>query len=486
MKNSSFQLKYLFLTVLLIGFGSRATAETTKLSGNAPSYAGEEIIFYSYSNMISFREIQLGTCIVNDSGLFECSIDLDETRLIFTNLGIYNCFLYAEPGYYYELKLPEKRKKTDAEAMNPYFENISIHLVVKIKGSGKNQELPDAGQELNFIIRTFNDSFYPYYYKYVINAIAYQPDRKEIDKVIAALNEPYSEYDQPYFKEYLDYRTGLLEHHAAQRGNREIIDDYFSGRPFLQYNPAFMELFNEIFTDYFELYIKENPESNLYFIVNRERSLDKLRDLIKKDKSLSDETMQELVIIKSLYDAFYDARFSKSSIIMLMDSINAETEIEFHQLILSDIKYEITKLAIGFEPPPFELYNHDSTLISLNDFQGEYVYLGFCNSFSYACIKEFELLKDMNSRYEQYLKIVTILIDDSFETMRNLVESNNYSWTFLHYSNNPEILDDYDIKGYPTYFLIDKDGKLMASPATSPAEGFERFMFSILRSRNEF
>ena len=170
---------------------------------------------------------------------------------------------------------------------------------------------------------------------------------------------------------------------------------------------------------------------------------------------------------------------------MLMDSLQAETEIEYHQMVLSDIKYEITKLAIGFEPPPFELYDHDSTLISLNDFQGEYVYLGFCNSFSYACIKEFELLKDMNSRFEPYLKIVTILIDDSFETMQNLVQSNNYSWKFLHYSHYPEILDDYDIKGYPTYFLIDKNGKLLASPAISPAEGFERFIFNILRSRGE-
>jgi len=66
------------------------------------------------------------------------------------------------------------------------------------------------------------------------------------------------------------------------------------------------------------------------------------------------------------------------------------------------------------------------------------------------------------------------------------MESNNYSWTFLHYSHSPEILDDYDIKGYPTYFLIDKDGKLLASPAISPAEGFERFIFNILRSRKEF
>ena len=86
MKHASFLVKYFFLSVLQFSFGTRVTAKTTSLRGNAPSYAGEEIEFYSYSNMISFREVQLGTCIVNDSGLFECLINLDETRLIFTNL----------------------------------------------------------------------------------------------------------------------------------------------------------------------------------------------------------------------------------------------------------------------------------------------------------------------------------------------------------------------------------------------------------------
>jgi len=464
MAHSFFPVKYLFITMLLSGAISFINAEKVYLNGKAPSYAGEEIVFYSYSNMISFREVKMTGCTVNDSGFFECQIDLEKTRLVFTNLGIYNCFFYAEPGYHYELKLPEKRNKTEAEAMNPYFEDISIHLVVKVTASGENQQLPEAGQELNFMIRTFNDTFYPYYFKYVISAVSYQPDRREIEKVIEAVTTPYAGYDKPFFNEYMKYRIGLLEHYAAKKDIRVIINEYFNGSRFLQYNPAFMELFNTIFTDYFDFYMSENPGSNLISIVNRERSLDKLRDLIRKDKSLSDKSMQELVIIKSLYDAFYSDQFSKSAIIMLMDSLHAETGIEFHKMILADIKYEITKLAIGYKPPPFELYSYDSSLVRLQDFEGEYVYLGFCNSFSYSCIKEFELLKDMNSRFENYLKIVTILIDDSFEAMQNLVESNNYDWVFLHYSFLPEILDDYDIKAYPTYFLIDKDGRLLASP----------------------
>ncbi len=40
---------------------------------------------------------------------------------------------------------------------------------------------------------------------------------------------------------------------------------------------------------------------------------------------------------------------------------------------------------------------------------GEYVYLNFCNSFSYYCIKEYEYLKILQQRLQGQVKIVTIL-----------------------------------------------------------------------------
>jgi len=49
----------------------------------------------------------------------------------------------------------------------------------------------------------------------------------------------------------------------------------------------------------------------------------------------------------------------------------------------------------------------------------------------------------------------------------------------------PEVLKEYDIRAFPTYFLIGPDGKLILSPAPSPAEDFEQRLFEIMKARGD-
>lgn len=483
-------LMKLFKSILLLLFltlsgMNKIIATETIIQGNAPSYAGEELTFYTYSNLVSFKESVVASCMVNDSGDFECKANLEEIRLIFTRLGVYQCLFYAEPGFIYQLRLPKKLDKTEAEASNPYFEEVTIHLVAKPTGSTNGNKIPPVNEELNFLIRTFNDSFHPYYYKYVINAYLNAVDRQEIDKAITDLKAPFEGIYHPYFSKYVEYRIGLLIHFGAQQPSSKIINDYFKDQNILHHNPAYMELFNEVFSGYFEQYSSEHPQSGLSSFINREANLYKIVGLFRKDKKLTNDTLIELMIIKNLFDGYYSQNYSKPSIMILLDSLRSMSKIAYHKLIIDDIKTEITKLMVGTNAPVFELYDRDSNLVNLDTFSSHYVYLSFCNSFSYHCIMEFELLKDLLSRHRDHLVIITILVDDSFDAMRDLLQTNKYDWTFVHFSNEPEVLDNYDIRAYPAYYLIGPDGKLIASPAPSPSEGFESYFLRVLRSRGE-
>jgi len=478
--------KYILLLTFLYFSGIyESTAARTIIKGRAPSYTGEKLVFYTYSNLISFEEIVLSECMVNDSGDFECMAELEEVRLIFTNLGIYNCLFYAVPGFIYQIRLPEKREQTEAEKANPYFEKVTIHLPVKPVGSTVGKTLPPAGEELNFLIRSFNDSFHPYYYKYVVNAYINNVNQQEINEAVSNITSPYEEINHPYFSNYIKYRIGLLIHYGAQHSSSSIINDYFKDENVHPYNTAYMELFNEVFTNYFELYTREHPHSGLVSIINRETDLDKILELFRKDKKLTNDTLIEMMLIKNLYECYYDQNYSKSSILILLDSLKSRSNIDHHKDIINDIKNRITKLVVESKAPPFELYDRDSNLVSLDDFTGRYVYLNFCNSFSYYCIMEFELLRDLKSRHQDHLSIITILVDDSFKAMQDLLKSNKYDWTFVHFFNQPEVLDNYDVQTYPIYYLIGPDGKLIASPAPSLSEGFESYLFKVMRSRGE-
>ena len=139
----------------------------------------------------------------------------------------------------------------------------------------------------------------------------------------------------------------------------------------------------------------------------------------------------------------------------------------------------------GFDPPAFSLYNQNNKLVNLTDFKGQYVYLNFCMCSSYSCIKEFELLKKMTEKYKEKLTIVTIATDESQSVMAEYANKEKLPWTFLHFGNQPTILEEYDIRAYPTYFLIGPDGKLLISPAQSPGENFEQYLFQVMRSRGD-
>jgi peroxiredoxin len=161
------------------------------------------------------------------------------------------------------------------------------------------------------------------------------------------------------------------------------------------------------------------------------------------------------------------------------------TKITAHRQIGASIKQKITRLLAGYAPPPFELLDTDGKLTSLDDFKGKYVYLNFCTCQSYACLNEFNSLAVLNSKYAGKLAIVTIATDPMDEVLRQFLAKNKYNWKFLLYDRQPDVLKEYDIRAFPTYFLVGPDGKLILSPASSPSEDFESKLFELMKARGD-
>ena len=140
---------------------------------------------------------------------------------------------------------------------------------------------------------------------------------------------------------------------------------------------------------------------------------------------------------------------------------------------------------VGFEPPYFELLDKDSNMVSLQKYRGKYVYLGFCVSLSYACIQEFEMLRKLYERQHQNFEIVIISMDDNLAQMKNFIEKKDYPFTFLYYGNQSEVFKEFDIRAVPTYYFIDKEGKLALSPAATPGENIEYYIFNVMRKNGD-
>jgi hypothetical protein len=451
-----------------------AFSQSVTITGNSKSYANDDLVFYRYSDLITMAEEEIGRCKVDDNGNFSCQLKINETTYLFNHLGIYRIYLFVEPGKTYNLALPKKEEKTEEQRLNPYFRETD--LFVGITNISKT--------DINFLINSFDLSFNEKF-DVIINESYKGKTNINIDSMINTIESRYTNLQQPYFDIYRYYRYGLLKQITYIQKARSTSEHYFLNKPVQYNNTAFMELFNLVYDKYFIFFSRTETGNAVFKNITQEKSLYNLKKTLATDNVLSNDTLKELVILKGLHDGFFDDKFSRSALLTILDSLYFTSKVPEHLVIAQNIRTKVTHLLPGFVPTPFELYDAKGKLVKLDDFKGKYIYLNFCTTTSYTCLQEFTLLQKLYQKHRQLLEIVTICVDKDKQDMSNLLQNAGYDWTFLHYDNKPEIVKDFDIRAYPTYFLIGPDRKLLLSPAQSPRENFEIQFFKILRSKGE-
>lgn len=459
---------FLFFVLMVSGL----KAGEVKVFGTAEELAGETITFHTYSDYITYEITDIFTLNVDENGNFESTFHIDYTAYVFSYLGIYEVFFYVKPGKEYQIEFPEKIERRMEDKLNPYYQYEYYHLGI----------VNSSEDELNYTIARFDD-IYTTITNNAINEIAENGENTKVEKVTEFVDSIFQEVKDPFFNNYKKYRLAAYEYLSRYYKSKSISNKYFSNEDILYDHPAYMDLFNQIYKDYFTYFGRTNDGNKIYQDINEHASLKLLNNTLSQDSVLINPELKEMVILKCIYDEFYNDKFSRSSMLTILDSIIYTTDYDIHREIGGEIKRKIVKLLPGHEPPDFKLFDKDSNLVSLEDFKGKYLYLGFCATVSYACILEFEMLRNVYERHAEHFEIVIICLDENLSIMKDYLDKKSYPWLFLHYGNQPDIIKDYDIRALPTYYLIDDEGKLVMSPAPAAGEDLEQRLFKVFRSR---
>ena len=469
----------LLLIALLCFIADVLATQQVTISGNEPDYAGCAITFYSIDNYFCNSEIKMGECTVTANGDFIVRFSSTNDRLIYTRLGVFHVRFYVEPGFSYEVKLPPRTDKSPEEKENPFFEEVTVYMnILSVKNSEGQKMAPE--KELNLLICKFDETFNPLYDRLAIDAAMRRPVAR-IDSTIRIFREKLPRTGNHYFDRYAFYRSGLLYYAAQRSGSKFVSNEYFASQPVLYDNDAYMELFNTTYDKYFMYFGRTGDD--IYKVINRQASFSGLKRLLAQDGVLPADNLCELVILKNIYDEFYADRFSRLALLHLLDSAIVQTKIERHRELSREIRAKITRLLRSFEPPDFELYSQDSTLVGLQHYRGKYVYLMFCTTQNYVCLSQYELLENLYRNHHKWLQIVVISVDERLSDMRSFRQKNDYRWDFLHFANAPEVLKNYDVRIFPTCYLIDPEGKLALSPAPAANEQLEQTLLRELNGR---
>ena len=234
---------------------------------------------------------------------------------------------------------------------------------------------------------------------------------------------------------------------------------------------------------YFQFHGRTREGRQIYKAITQDRSLSGLARVLRQNDNLQPDALMELVMLKGIHDEFFDVNFSRESLSVVLDSLSSHTDVAEHAYIASYIREKVTRLLPGFAPYPVRITDVRGQLLDIKQLRGKLTLLMFAITTSYTCIEDFTLLRKLLLSYGEHLEVVTLCADENTESAVKFIESQGYDWHFAMLEEQKELLEHYDVRAFPTYYLLDERGLLLYSPVRSPREGLESLLFQLFRQR---
>ncbi len=137
--------------------------------------------------------------------------------------------------------------------------------------------------------------------------------------------------------------------------------------------------------------------------------------------------------------------------------------LSFPQWLVAILAFVTTVAVAHAAPAPdFELPTKTGS-VSLQGLRGQVVYLDFWASWCKPCRKSFPWMNDMQAKYHaKGLQIIAVNVDSDAEQVKRFLEK--YPANFLvAYDPEGKVASQYQVKGMPSSYLIDKQGNIHAS-----------------------
>lgn len=111
--------------------------------------------------------------------------------------------------------------------------------------------------------------------------------------------------------------------------------------------------------------------------------------------------------------------------------------------------------------PDFTLKDMDGNEVNLSDFRGKYLVVDFWGAWCVWCMRGMPAMKEYYAKYSDKVEFLGVDCNDTEETWKATIEEQKIPWKNVYNGMSKEILELYDVPGFPTKFIISPEGEVL-------------------------
>lgn len=428
---------------------AKRSTKLSSISGRIDFPSGVKPSLLIYSDPITFQEI-IHEFEVNEMNTFELSLNLAEPAIGVFRYGKQEVPLYLEPGDLMQIKFSGKNFLHSLQfagkgaAHNNYLKEQTLRFSRMEKDARKQAEFLSEHRYTQLMdkIKLEKNGF--------LKSSRFAAQFSERFKVFAQAD---IDYWYAYLRLNYPWEYGFAN---GMDGPMKMPKSYFK---FLQELSVSAEgvLPNANYAYFLDQFIEYQSEQ----VENK-----KLTDHQLIEKYLSGEPAAYFLAKK------YSIACKRGKAKMEGQNIKSFIEdnpYEIYNDVLRLVYNEAKGLEVGMMAPNFTLKDVQGKEISLHDLKGKVVYLDFWATWCSPCLMQMKNSKSWKSKFQnEEVVFLYLSLDKNKTTWENFVKNNKTKDLHLIASGGDvyksQVAKLYKVKKLPTYFLIDKNGRIAFQP----------------------
>ena len=452
-------MKNRLVTVLLCLFvvlQVAAEAQNVVITGrvNRPNANMRLVAYY---DLITWQPRELTKTVTDEKGFFILETTVNQILPAAIVIDMENVDFYIAPNSDFDMVITVY----EPEANQSYFERPMPKI--------RFRKSDDKG--INRQINTIDAIFTSYMLDHYVE-ICRGHEYKYLDSIKADIKTYLPDIKCDYVNEYTDYKVASLRLALDADGGTKVKNEFFDQKPVLYAQPAYTELFKEMFNDF---YFTSKYTSSC-FDEAFHTSTERMRECLENDPFLSrNKQLLELVLSYNLFK-LYDDRNTRKLAVQHLAYLQKSAKYADNRMVVTDFLEKRNRFSNGADAPYFALRDVNGKEHKMTDYADKMLLLQFVDKYVPVYDRHFERLKELEQQWGDTIQIITISTKESVSTFGSKFKASHIDWPLLNLENNTALLEQYEVRMFPEYVIIKRNNKIGMAPAPAPDQFLDKYV----------